>query len=182
MRAAFREQISAILSVENGVDMLILETFSFLGEVQIALEIARELYKGPVIATVSISPEQAQNALSCGRVARLLSNWGADIVGVNCECGGWGRLGEGGAAAVYDAAEQMARENVAPVIAMPNAGHPKRVGAREIYMATPEYFQVYAKRFFKAGVMLVGGCCGTNPKHIESVVVASKMFGGGSVK
>mmetsp|Transcript_3846 Transcript_3846/g.11456 ORF Transcript_3846/g.11456 Transcript_3846/m.11456 type:complete len:668 (+) Transcript_3846:95-2098(+) len=181
LREAFTEQIKAITLAEDGVDLLILETFSFLAEIKIALEVARSLFEGPIIACMSVSAEVADNTYSQGRIARLLSKWGADVVGVNCGGGGWGRLGEGGAAAVYDAAEQMVREKAAPVLAMPNAGHPKRVGGREIYMATSEYFLVYAKRLFKAGVMLVGGCCGTNPTHIESVVNASKMFGGGAV-
>lgn len=61
----------------------------------------------------------------------------------------------------------------------PNAGHPKRVGHRNIYMATEEYMLVYAKRLYKCGVKMVGGCCGTRPEHIGSVQSASKMFGGG---
>ena len=138
---AFAVQIKAM--VEAGVDIIMLETFTFLSEVKIALQVTKELFAGPVIASMAFSDEaaEASNQYTPGKVAIMLQKWGANVVGVNCG-GGWGRVGEGGPAAVYDVAEEMVRAvgSALPVVALPNAGHPKRVGQRNIYMATEEYF------------------------------------------
>src|SRR5206468_607892 len=69
-----------------------------------------------------------------------------------------------------------------PVSAQPNAGRPRRLDERTIYMTTPEYFGVYARRLFQSGVALVGGCCGTGPEHVRRVVDAAAMMSGGRVK
>src|SRR4029077_14002194 len=71
-----------------------------------------------------------------------------------------------------------------PVSAVPNAGLPRRVDDRLVYVSTPEYFGVYARRLFKLGVRLVGGCCGTTPDHIKRIAAAARMVGneGGSVE
>jgi len=178
---AYTVQIKAM--VQAGVDIIMLETFTFLSEIKIALKVTKSLFSGPVIASMSFSDEpESTNDYSPGKVGQMLAKWGADVVGVNCG-GGWGRVGEGGPAAIYDVAEEMVRAVGAsvPVIALPNAGHPKRVGHRNIYMATEEYFLVYAKRLYKSGVKMVGGCCGTKPHHIHQVASAARMFGGGNV-
>ena len=182
LAAAFAEQIKAMIA--EGVDIIMLETFKFLAEIKIALQVTKELFAGPVIACMAFSDEEAApNEYTPAKVALMLHKWGGDVVGVNCG-GGWGRVGEGGPAAIYDVAEEMVKALSGaglkvPVIALPNAGHPKRVGQRNIYMATEEYFLVYAKRLFKSGVRMVGGCCGTKPQHILQVASAARMFGGG---
>jgi len=178
---AFKVQIRTM--VEGGVDVMMLETFRVLAEIKIALLVTKELFAGPVIASMCFSDEPASNNLCApAKVAQLLCQWGADVVGVNCG-GGWGRVGEGGPAAIYDVAEEMVQSVSAgvPVVALPNAGQPKRVGQRNIYMATDDYFLMYAKRLYKSGVKMVGGCCGTKPSHIAQVAAAARMFGGGDL-
>jgi homocysteine S-methyltransferase len=102
-------------------------------------------------------------------MAKMLVDWGADALGVNCA---------DGPAGVYEMATRMLEAGV-PVVAQPNAGLPRRVEGRFAYMATPEYFQVYARRLYKAGIHGVGGCCGTTPDHVKTIAAAARMVGGG---
>jgi homocysteine S-methyltransferase len=64
-----------------------------------------------------------------------------------------------------------------PVWAVPNAGLPRRVDDRLVYVSTAEYFGVYARRMYKLGVKLVGGCCGTTPDHVKRIAAAARMIG-----
>jgi methionine synthase / methylenetetrahydrofolate reductase(NADPH) len=92
-----------------------------------------------------------------------------DVVGANCM---------EGPNVLFDVVARMVGKGT-PIIAQPNAGYPRRVDERLVYMATPEYFGVYARRFMKAGVNIVGGCCGTSPEHVRSIAAAGRMMGGG---
>src|SRR5206468_1969052 len=105
-------------------------------------------------------------------IADFLRERGADVVGVNCA---------EGPALVFEAAREMIGLG-RPVSVQPNAGRPRRLDERTLYMTTPEYFGVYARRFFQSGAQLVGGCCGTGPEHIRRVAAAAAMVGGGRVK
>jgi homocysteine S-methyltransferase len=165
--AAFEEQIGAL--VDTGVDLLMFETFHQLGEIEIALRIGRRLFDGPIVAQMSFEEDgRLRDGTESERVAASLRAFGADVVGVNC-CDG--------PSVVFDVASAMA--HVAPLVAaQPNAGQPRRVDARTIYMATPEYFGVFARRYLKAGVRLIGGCCGTRPEHIAAMAAAARMMGG----
>lgn len=131
-RQAFTVQVKAM--VEAGVDIIILETFRFLSEIKIALQVTKEVFAGPVIASMAFSDEaaEASNHYAPGKVALMLQKWGANVVGVNCG-GGWGRVGEGGPAAIYDVAEEMVKavSSGLPVLALPNgdANVPPREGA-----------------------------------------------------
>ena len=170
IEAAFTEQIEA--QVAAGMDLLTLETFHHKGEMEIALRVARSLFDGAIVAQMSFGEEGVlRDGTTPLEVATFLAELGADIVGVNCDQG---------PALVFDAACAMLPVGL-PVSAQPNAGVPRRLDQRLIYMATPEYFGVYARRFYKAGIRLVGGCCGTGPEHIESIAAAQRMFCGGSV-
>src|SRR3972149_12110105 len=71
---------------------------------------------------------------------------------------------------VLEAIERMARVTGRPLSALPNAGLPREIGDRKIYMASPEYFGTYAKTLVEAGARFVGGCCGTTPEHIREMV------------
>jgi homocysteine S-methyltransferase len=104
-------------------------------------------------------------------MADLLAQWGADVIGVNCA---------DGPAGVYEMIKRMLRPGL-PVVAKPNAGLPQRVDGRLAYVANPEYFQLYARRFYKAGVKGVGGCCGTTAEHVKKISAAARMVGGGAV-
>jgi homocysteine S-methyltransferase len=171
LRALFLEQIEVLL--ESGVDLLVLETFYSLEEIAQALQAARAVYRGAVVAQMAFGEERrAIDGLSPGDVARRLRDLGADVVGANCA---------EGPAFLFDVAREMLGCG-APVSIQPNAGRPRRLDERTLYMTTPEYFGVYARRLYQSGVALVGGCCGTGPEHIRPVVDAARMLGGGRVE
>lgn len=167
IRAAFKEQTEAL--VEAGIDAIVLETFRQPDEIRLALEGARAASNTvPILAQVSFD---TFGTMSDGTgpedMARMLAEWGADSVGVNCA---------DGPAGVYEMVTRMLGPGK-PVVAQPNAGLPHRVEGRFAYMATPDYFLVYARRLYKAGVAAVGGCCGTTPDHIRKIASAARMLG-----
>lgn len=167
LRSAFRDQ-AAVLA-EAGVDLISLETFRHTEELELALEGARAGSRGgvPILASVSFD---AFGTMADGtgpdEMARRLLDLGADAIGVNCA---------DGPAGVYEMATRMLEAGL-PVVAQPNAGLPRRVDGRFAYMATPEYFLVYARRLYKAGVRGVGGCCGTTADHVKQISQAARML------
>jgi methionine synthase / methylenetetrahydrofolate reductase(NADPH) len=159
IRETFREQISTLL--DGGVDLLILETFSHLDELLLAIQVGRELGgRIPIVANM-VYPQQGRtaaglDALVCGRAALEA---GADVVGSNC-----GR----GARSMLAAIEKLAPLAAEiPLAAFPNAGFPEIVGHRLVYPAEPAYMARVVGDMVKAGARLVGGCCGTTPAHIQ---------------
>jgi homocysteine S-methyltransferase len=170
IEGVFREQCEAL--VDAGVDVLLLETFRQPEELRLALSGVRSAAGGlPIVALVSFD---AFGTMADGagpeQMADRLAEWGADAIGVNCA---------DGPAGVYEMVTRMLRPGL-PVVAKPNAGLPQRVDGRFAYMATPEYFQVYARRLYKAGVKAVGGCCGTTADHVKKIAAAARMVGGGT--
>ena len=169
VQEAYEEQIGILVSA--GIDLLVLETFHHLKEMRIALAVARRMFAGPIVAQMSFHQDgHLADGTPPLRVAELLGSWGADVVGVNC-CEG--------PAVVHDVAVEMVKSGL-PVSAQPNAGSPRRLDERTLYMATAEYFGVYARRMLKAGVRAVGGCCGTRGTHVAAIAAAARMVGGGS--
>lgn len=167
--AALEEQITELVAA--GVDLLALESFHSLHEMHLALLVARKHYGGCIVAQMSFGEEKTlRDGSGPARVAVLLESWGADVIGVNCSLG---------PALIYDVVELFMKDTKLPVIVQPNAGNPRQIDARFIYQGTPEYFGVYARRFLKAGVRCLGGCCGCNAAHIASISAAVKMFSGG---
>jgi len=169
LRAIFREQIEALQ--EGGADLLILETFSSLAELRQAILAAKEVGGLPIVAQMSFYEDgHTLSGQSAARVAAVLSDMSVDVIGANCSVG---------PAATLDALEEMIAEvnqyhdgaqiDTHLFSAQPNAGLPARIGNRFFYVATPDYFADYALRFAKAGVHLIGGCCGTTPHHIASM-------------
>jgi methionine synthase / methylenetetrahydrofolate reductase(NADPH) len=157
-REAFRNQIAAL--IEGGVDLIILETFGYLEELHQALLAARDINpEVPVVAQVTI--DEDGNCLD-GSVpehfVKKLESWGADVIGCNCSVG---------PVAMLDAIERVRAATSLPLSAQPNAGMPRSVEGRNIYLCSPEYMASYARKFVAAGVRLVGGCCGTTPEHIR---------------
>ncbi len=169
LRSGFREQVAAL--AEAGVDLISLETFRQPEELELALEGARAGSRGavPILASMSFD---AFGTMADGtgpeEMAKRLLDLGADAIGVNCA---------DGPAGVYEMAARMLDAGL-PVVAQPNAGLPRRVEGRFAYMATPEYFLVYARRLYKAGVRGVGGCCGTTPEHVKQIGGAARMLRG----
>jgi homocysteine S-methyltransferase len=161
-RAIFTEQIEALL--EAGVDLLVLETFSSPTELREAVRAARNVSADlPIIAQVSVDEEGSTLAgATPADVVNALADLQVqvDVLGVNCGVG---------PQAALDAIQQMRPLTSLPLSAMPNAGTPTTQGGRQIYVSTPEYFGEYARRFAEAGVLIIGGCCGTTPAHIAAM-------------
>ncbi len=159
-RAAFAEQIGILAG--NGVDLLVIETMPALNEAHEALEAAQAVAPHlPVLVMVTVDDEsECLDGASPAQAAALLTEWGADAVGVNCSTG---------PATVLTAAEAMRAATALPLAAMPNAGVPRAVEGRNIYLCSPEYMASFARKAVAAGVQIVGGCCGTTPNHIRAM-------------
>jgi methionine synthase / methylenetetrahydrofolate reductase(NADPH) len=166
-RAAFVEQSRAL--VEAGVDLLIVETMPTLAEAHEALLAAREAAPHlPLLVMVTVDDES--NCLDCSspaQAAELLTEWGVDAVGVNCSTG---------PATVLTAIEAMRAVTTLPIAAMPNAGMPRAVEGRNIYLCSPEYMASFARKAIAAGAQIVGGCCGTTPNHIRAMRSAMRAI------
>jgi homocysteine S-methyltransferase len=159
-RESFREQIAAL--VEGGVDLLILETFGYLEELHQAVVAARKIApQVPLVAQATIDEEgNCLDGASAETFAIKATEWGADVIGCNCSVG---------PVAMLEAIERVRRVTDRPLSAQPNAGIPRSVEGRNIYLCSPEYMASYARKFVNAGVSFVGGCCGTTPEHIKSM-------------
>jgi methionine synthase / methylenetetrahydrofolate reductase(NADPH) len=170
-KAAFAEQIRALVEGGQGVgaDLLIVETMTSLGEAEQAIRAAKsEAPEVPVIVMVTVDEEgNCLDGASAETAAQRLAEWGADAVGCNCSAG---------PATVLSVIERMRAVTTLPLAAMPNAGMPKEVDGRNIYMASPEYMASFARKFVKAGATFVGGCCGTTPNHIRSMKSALRAM------
>ncbi len=165
---ALREQADALVAAN--VDVLIVETMRQSVEMRVAIQAARAASNGkvPIVATVSVDEAgRMADGTSSGDIGKMMIDWGADVIGVNCSDGPMN---------VLSAIEPMLALGV-PVAAVPNAGLPRRVDDRLVYVSTPEYFGVYARRMFKLGAHMVGGCCGTTPEHTKRIAAAARMVG-----
>ncbi len=159
-RSAFGRQVDGLLS--GGVDGFIIETFSDVEEVRAALEAIRARTSLPIIAQMTVGTDgKTYYGTEPETFGPLLQAMGADVVGVNCSVGPHG---------VLEAIEKLAKVVTVPLSAQPNAGLPREVGDRKIYMASPEYMAEYARRIVEAGARFVGGCCGTTPDHIKAII------------
>src|SRR5687767_14072551 len=158
----FREQATAL--VEGGVDLFVLETFRDVNEIGAAIRAVRSVCDLPIVAQVTT--EEDGNSLDGAAPETFvpqLEQLGASLVGVNCSVG---------PAAMLETVERMGRVASVPLSAQPNAGRPREIEGRHIYLASPEYMASYARRFIAQGVRLVGGCCGTTPEHIHHIKAA----------
>jgi homocysteine S-methyltransferase len=166
-RAAFAEQIRAL--AEAGVDMLIIETMPALNEAREALLAAEETAPGlPVLVMVTVDDESnCLDGSSPQQAAALLTEWGAGAIGVNCSTG---------PSTVLTAIEAMRGATTLPLAAMPNAGMPRAVEGRNIYLCSPEYMASFARKAIAAGAQIVGGCCGTTPNHIRAMRSAMRAI------
>ncbi|HEY3161430.1 MAG TPA: bifunctional homocysteine S-methyltransferase/methylenetetrahydrofolate reductase [Vicinamibacterales bacterium] len=163
--AYFREQAEAL--AEGGVDLFILETFRDLNEMGAAIAAVRSVSSLPIVGQMTI--EDDGNSLD-GTPPELfapeMERRGADVIGVNCSIG---------PAHMLETVERMAAVTHARLSAQPNAGRPRDIEGRNIYLSSPEYLASYARRFALQGVRLVGGCCGTTPEHIRQMKTAIKQ-------
>ncbi len=166
--ASFLEQIEAL--VEGGVDLIVLETFGYMEELRQAIRAAREVKPDlPLIAQVTIDDEgNCLDGSTPETFTQRLLDWGADVIGCNCSVG---------PAPMLDTIERMRAMvgDAVPLSAQPNAGMPRSVEGRNIYLCSPEYMASYSKKFVAAGVRFLGGCCGTTPDHIRAMKSALRV-------
>ncbi len=161
-RDYFREQAQAL--ADGGVDLFILETFRDLNEIGAAIDAVRGVSDKPIVA--QMTTEEDGNTLDGTPPERFtpdLEKRGATIIGLNCAVG---------PAPMLDTIERMAAVTGRTLSAQPNAGQPRDVEGRNIYLCSPEYMASYARRFVQHNVRLVGGCCGTTPEHIRQMTAA----------
>ena len=165
-RESFRQQIAAL--AEGGVDLIMLETFGYLEELHQAILAAREAAPQlHLVAQVTIDEDgNCLDGASPETFAAKLDEWGPEIIGCNCSVG---------PVAMLEAIERIRRITERPLAAQPNAGIPRSIEGRNIYLCSPEYMASYARKFVNAGVGLVGGCCGTTPEHTKAMKSALRM-------
>jgi homocysteine S-methyltransferase len=172
-RDHFREQASLLM--EGGVDCFMLETFHDLAEIRQAILAVREVSDAVIFAQMTINEEGATAYGTAPEVFtpqldRWLNQAGADVIGLNCSVG---------PQIILEAIEKMQQHTNRRLSAQPNAGLPRDVGGRQIYLASPEYFARYAKWLISAGVKFLGGCCGTTPEHIKLMADAVRALSPG---
>jgi homocysteine S-methyltransferase len=164
--AYFGEQAAAL--IEGGVDLFVLETFRDLNEIGAAIRAVRRLCGLPIVAQVTTEEDGLTlDGAAPERFVPQLEQQGASVVGLNCSIG---------PAAMLETIERMASVSSVRLSAQPNAGRPREVEGRNIYLSSPEYMASYARRFVNAGVRLVGGCCGTTPDHIRQIRTAVRAM------
>src|SRR5213079_2230027 len=156
-REFFREQAAALR--DGGVDLIIIETISNIAEVEQAILAVRDVCTLPIIAQMTIGNDHRTiYGDTPATIARRMDAAGADVVGLNCSVG---------PDVMLDAVEEMSAVTAKKISCQPNAGLPREVNGRQMYMASPEYMGKYAKRLIHKGVKFLGGCCGTTPEHIK---------------
>ncbi len=162
----FREQARALL--EGAVDLFVLETFRDVNEIGAAIRAVKSICDLPIVA--QMTTEEGGNSLDGVAPERFvpeLEAVGADVLGLNCSVG---------PAPMLETIERMAHVAHVRLSAQPNAGRPRDIEGRNIYLCSPEYMASYARRFINAGVRLVGGCCGTTPDHIRQIKIAVRAL------
>jgi len=162
-QAAFENQGRAL--VEAGVDFIILETFSSTDELLVAIKAVSRITDLPLVAQMTFNEhnETIYGKAIDTAMAPIAAEPAVTVVGMNCSVGPASMLGS------LDIVRSITDK---PISVQPNAGLPRLVDNRSVYMCTPEYMAEYAKKFFEKGARIIGGCCGTTPKHIREIVRA----------
>jgi homocysteine S-methyltransferase len=161
-REFFREQAAALN--DAGVDLFVCETFSNVSELEQAIAAIRDVCSLPIVAQMTVGTDGRTIFGDVPKTfAQRLDRAGADVIGINCSVG---------PDLMLDAVEEIAAATAKKISCQPNAGLPRDVNGRQMYMASPEYFSKYAKRLIHKGVKFIGGCCGTMPEHIKMMADA----------
>ncbi|MCI0820710.1 MAG: homocysteine S-methyltransferase family protein, partial [Chloroflexi bacterium] len=156
---AFAQQAAAL--ADAGVDLFMLETFSSLAEVKLAVAAVRSVSPLPIVAQMTFDAEGVTpGGDTPEEVAEALGELDLAAFGANCSVG---------PDLIRDVVERMARVAELPISAQPNAGLPAYVDGRIEYSADPAYFSDAARQIAVAGARLLGGCCGTTPEHIAKL-------------
>ncbi len=159
--SCFQQQMDAL--VEGDVDLLLLETFADLSELETALGVAVALGLPTIAQFALLEGGRTRDGFSAEQAARRLTAAGAAMIGVNCGAG---------PRELLQVLQRLAAATELPLSAFPNSGFPEYVDGRSIYLSTPEYFSTRAKEMVAAGATLIGGCCGTGPEHIQALATA----------
>ncbi len=174
MTDAFAAQADAL--AEAGADLIVLETIRYPAEMDIIMKAIRGRVAIPIVAMGMFKGESGElttcDGVSPAEMAARMTDLGADVIGANCGVG---------PAGLFEVAEAMLGHGV-PVIVQPNAGLPRVIEGRVMYMTTPEYFGEYAKRYIARGVQMFGGCCGTTPEHVRQIAAEIRMVRGGRIE
>jgi homocysteine S-methyltransferase len=162
----FREQARGL--IDGGVDLFVLETFRDVNEIGAAIRAVRSLCDLPIVAQMTTEEDgNSLDGVAPETFVPELEQRGADVVGLNCSVG---------PAAMLETIERMSHVAHVRLSAQPNAGRPREIEGRNIYLCSPDYMASYARRFINAGVRLVGGCCGTTPEHIRAIKTAVRAL------
>jgi homocysteine S-methyltransferase len=166
-KKAYQKQAMALAGA--GADFLLLETFSNTDGLLLAIHSARDVTDIEIVAqmTVNENNETIYGERIEHAIARVAAEPAVTAVGLNCSVGPSAMLG---------AFELIRAVTDKPISIQPNAGLPRQVEDRMLYMCTPEYMAEYAKRFFEKGARIIGGCCGTTPDHIKEIVRAVRSM------
>ena len=168
----FREQAKGLL--DGGVDLFVLETFRDVNEIGAAIRAVRSLCDRPIVAQMTTEEDgNSLDGVAPESFVPDLEQRGADVIGLNCSVG---------PAAMLETLERMAHVAQVKLAAQPNAGKPREIEGRNLYLCSPDYMASYARRFINAGVRLVGGCCGTTPDHIRAIKTAVRSLTPGAVR
>jgi hypothetical protein len=150
------------------VDLFILETFRDVNEIGAAIRAVRSICDLPIVAQMTTEEDgNSLDGVAPETFVPELEQRGADVVGLNCSVG---------PAAMLETIERMSRVAHVKLAAQPNAGKPREIEGRNLYLCSPEYMAQYARRFINAGVRLIGGCCGTTPEHVQAIKVAVRSW------
>ncbi|HPA44572.1 MAG TPA: bifunctional homocysteine S-methyltransferase/methylenetetrahydrofolate reductase [bacterium] len=161
IRDAVKEQALAL--IESGVDFILLETFTSLEQLEQVYQVVREVnHETPIIPSVSLHIFDEPHAISAAQLVKTVREWGSQFLGLNCG-GGPPEMLEVLPLVIGEAGSDL------KVSVMPNAGLPKSVEGRTLYLASPEYMAEYTRRFVQIGAAIVGGCCGTTPQMIKEM-------------
>jgi len=156
-REFFREQAEALR--DGGVDLFVVETISNVAEIEQAILAIRDVCTLPIVAQMTIGNDcRTIYGDVPATIAKRLDLAGADVIGLNCSVG---------PDVMLDAVEEIGTVTAKKISCQPNAGLPREVNGRQMYMASPDYMAKYAKRLIHKGVKFLGGCCGTTPEHIK---------------
>lgn len=157
--AMFATQAAALEA--GGVDLFSVETFYDLAEIEAAVAGIRRVSKLPIVAQMTLEDDgNSLEGVAPETFGPRLAALDVSAVGVNCSVG---------PAAMLDAIERLASVVPLPIVAQPNAGKPRSVENRNLYLCSPEYMATFARRFIEAGARIVGGCCGTTPDHMKAI-------------
>ena len=165
-KEAFKVQVLAL--VEGGVDLFVLETFSRLEELEQAILAVREVCDLPIVAQMTITDDgNSPLGDTPETIVKKLSTYNLDAVGLNCSVG---------PQIMLESIKKMAEYTKLPLAAQPNAGFPKLIDGRYIYLCSSDYMSKFSKRFIQAGVRILGGCCGTTPEHMKAIKTVVRVL------